>query len=601
MHPFRSIGRSVPLAALACACLTLSAMPARPGESGGQFVADLKGTDFAGGAHTKFGSTQYGERHVNYVYARPTGDCAMMSAKFALERLPKRTVSLHVFGCNNDFGGQCRIAISLNGTTLFEGPNAFLSARFGWTKFALPAESLRVGQNELQIANLEEQGVLGQPPWFMVARCVVGPEDLPLDRRSSVEQDSRVDLPDAPQPMPTPLPEGRRPGFELRGTKGWLWLPEQYLAELPTLAEYGGNFLMICYGSMWNLEGYPEWPERNAWWLPLPEKKREAYLELLRACQARGVELCFSMNPNLSSSRILDYNKPEDLDALWQHYQWFQSKGMKWFSICLDDISQGIDAAGQARVVNGIFERLRASDPEARLIFCPTAYWGDGSGSQAQYLETLATELHQEVFLFWTGDAVVTPQITREAADAYRARCKHRLILWDNYPVNDGNPTLHLGPVTGRDSDLGEVCYGYMSNPLNTESQINRIPLLTCLDYAYNPRDYDPARSIGQAVLHIGETPEQRQVLKDLVELFPGMLVYGKGTSYNPVIERFEQMLDTPHSRYLADLYLRHVEDVAGRLATAFPDRFAAARKTLDKTLGRMRQAFEKQYPPAAR
>ena len=43
---------------------------------GKQPLADLKGTDFAGGAHAKFGSTQYGRRHVNYDYAKPTGDFA---------------------------------------------------------------------------------------------------------------------------------------------------------------------------------------------------------------------------------------------------------------------------------------------------------------------------------------------------------------------------------------------------------------------------------------------------------------------------------------------------------------------------------------------
>ena len=230
------------------------------------------------------------------------------------------------------------------------------------------------------------------------------------------------------------------------------------------------------------------------------------------------------------------------------------------------------------------------------MIFCPTRYWGDGSGDSADYLETLGADLHEDVFLFWTGDAVVTPHITRDAADKYRERCEHRLVVWDNYPVNDGSLTLHLGPVTGRDPDLRDVCYGYMSNPLNSESQINRVPLMTCMDYAYNPWDYDPARSIGQAILHVGATQEQRAVLKDLVELFPGMLVYRKGTGFSPVIDRFETMLDTPHSRHLADLYLAHVESVRDRLGKAFPDSFAATCETLRKTIGKMRVLYGATY-----
>jgi hypothetical protein len=247
-------------------------------------------------------------------------------------------------------------------------------------------------------------------------------------------------------------------------------------------------------------------------------------------------------------------------------------------------------------VVNTLFERLRAKDNQANLIFCPTFYWGDGSGDSAPYLETLARELHPDVFVFWTGDAVVTQRITRPAAERYRERCRHRLIIWDNYPVNDGNPTLHLGPVTGRDPDLREVCYGYMSNPMRSESEINRLPLLTCLDYAYNPWDYDPARSIGQAILRLGSTPEQRAVLKDLVELCPGMLIYGQGTGFNPALHRLTGLLDTPHSRFVAELYLKHVEDVAARLENAFPGRFAPAGVTLDKTLARMRELWRTTY-----
>jgi hypothetical protein len=559
-------------------------------------LISLRGTDFDGGARTQFGSTHYGQRHVNYVYAQPTGAFATMAARVTLGAVPEGPLVLHLLACNQDTPGQCAVQIRLNREPLFNGLNPFPAAQFQWQSFPVPAGCLTAGDNELRLTNLEPQGTLGQPPWFMLARAVIGPPDLSLDLRPPLEQDFRVNLPETELPLPTPLPEGRQPGFPLRGTKGWLWLPDQYQAELPTLAAAQGNFLMICYGSMWNLEGYPEWPEQNAWWLPLPAPKRDAYLALLRACQARNVDLCLSLNPNLSSSRPLAYGKAEDLDALWQHYELFQTAGMTWFSICLDDISQGIDAAGQAQTANAVVDRLRGADPRATLSLCPTFYWGDGSGDSAPYLETLARDLHPEIYLFWTGDAVVTPHITRTAAERYRERSGHRLIIWDNYPVNDGNPTLHLGPVTGRDRDLHEVCAGYMSNPMKSENELNRLPLLTCLDYAYNPWDYDPARAIGQAILRLGPTLEQRQTLKDLVELSPGMLVFSQGTGFNPILSRFEDLLETPHARFLADLYLKHAEDVAARLRTHFPGRFGADGVTLNKTLARMRQLRQAAY-----
>ena len=592
--------------------LALVCLAGAPGGHAGEdperrVLAELRGTDFAGGAHHRFGSTQHGERHVNYVYAASTGGLATMVAAFEVEVQPAPPTFLHVLGCNNDIGGTCGVRIALNDAALFDGPNEFPSAVFQWRTFEIPEGALRLGSNRLSFANIEAAGAVGQPPWFMVAKCLVGPGEVDLDRRQRIEQDFFIDLPETreAEPAPAAVPDGG--GFALRGTKGWLWLPEQYMAELPTLAGCGGTFLMICYGSMWNIEGYPDWPEQNAWWLPLPEKKREAYLKLLRACERRGVQLCLSMNPNLSSSRILDYSSPQALDALWAHYRWFQSQGMKWFSVCLDDIHEGVDAAGQAKVVNAIFTRLRENDPEAQMIFCPTVYWGDGSGSSgsrgahAAYLGTLAAELHGDVFLFWTGDRVVTPTITREAAERYRDRCGHRLIIWDNYPVNDGHLALHLGPVTGRDPGLADVCYGYMSNPMKTQSEINRIPLMTCMDYARDPQGYDPAESVARAIRQVGTTGRQRQALRMLVELFPGMLVYGKGTGYNPVLERFEAMLDFPHSRHVADLYLGHVEEVAGALEQVFPGEFEGARDTLGRVAEKMRVLYTSTYGGAAR
>ena len=518
-----------------------------------------------------------------------------MEAKFEVAGpIPAEPMYLHIRALDNDVEPACPVEIVLNGKGILAGPNEFSWDGFEWKQYRIPEGALCAGRNTLAIANTASEGPLGMPPWFMVAECVIGGKDVELHARLPIEQDFVVTLPKETRPIPEPLAEGKKPGFALRGTKGWLWKPEQYLAEIPTLVRCKMNFMMICYGSMCDIERCA-WgaPECNRWWEPLPDEKRKAYEEVLRACQKDGIDLCLSMNPNLFAKRIFDYGKPEDLDALWRHYAWMQKLGMKWFCISLDDISKGIDAAGQAKLVNAMFDRLRANDPGAHMIFCPTFYAGDGAEKSARaYLETLARDLDKDVCLFWTGDAVVTPKITRKAAETYKGFAKHRLIVWDNYPVNDGNPTLHLGPVTGRDADLCEVCDGYMSNPMHAENEINRIPLMTCADYAYNPWAYDPARSIGQAILHNADTDEQRQVLKDLVELYPGMLIFGKSTNFNPAIARFNEILSTPHSHFLAQLYLQHVGEVAKQFDAAFPERFKAERVTLKRNIADIERVF---------
>ena len=82
-------------------------------------------------------------------------------------------------------------------------------------------------------------------------------------------------LPLAKRTFPEPLPAGAQPGFKIRGTKGWAWTPDQYLAEIPFIAKYKMNFLMNCYLSMFDIEHYAKWndPDANRWWEDLPSAK----------------------------------------------------------------------------------------------------------------------------------------------------------------------------------------------------------------------------------------------------------------------------------------------------------------------------------------
>jgi hypothetical protein len=293
------------------------------------------------------------------------------------------------------------------------------------------------------------------------------------------------------------------------------------------------------------------------------------------------------MNPQLGSRRPLNPTNSEDLDQLFQHYAWAQSQGVQWFSICVDDVGWGGKgpvevAAEDAKMVNSIFSRLREKDPGAQVIFCAGPYWGDGAPPDHRaYLQTLGHDMNPEAYVFWTGDGVVTHQITVAAAQSYKKAVNHRLFLWDNYPVNDGQPTLSLGPVSGRAPDLCGVIDGYMSNPMNPQNQINRIPLATCADFAYNQRAYDPARSIGQAILLFGKTDAQKEILRELIETYPGFIVTGGGTGTNPVRDKFNKLAGQSDTRAAARQFLQQLEDLAARLEREFPGEFDDAKKTV--------------------
>jgi len=422
------------------------------------------------------------------------------------------------------------------------------------------------------------------------------------DRASDIHTNFRVTLPTEQREFPEPLPVGAQPGFQLRGTKGWAWTPEQYLAEIPFIAKLKMNFLMNCYISMFDIEHHEKWydGDANRWWEDLPPAKKVAYEKVVKSAQEHGLQFCFSMNPNLFSRRTVNDESPESVDLLFKHYAWMQGLGVKWFNLAIDDATNGVHAASQAKVCNEIFRRLRAKDPEAQMVFCPTYYWGDGTLKEQQpYLEVLARELDKDIYVFWTGDAVVG-KVTRKATDTFRSIVKHRVILWDNYPVNDGHPTMHLGPVTDRDADICEVLDGYVANPLREQSEINRIPLATCADYAYNPRAYDPQRSIGQAILMQAKKPSQREVLRELVEAYPGMLLIPASqnkTGYNPVRSQMDRILALPQPKPAAEAYLDSLQKLAGRLNNEFPKRYAAEKKTLGEDIDVLKKKYTARFP----
>jgi hypothetical protein len=400
--------------------------------------------------------------------------------------------------------------------------------------------------------------------------------------------DFHVQLPDEIRPFPEPLAPGEQPGFKFRGTKGWAWTPEQYLAEIPYLAKFKMNFLMNCYLSMFDLEHYSNWDgkEANRWWEDLPAEKMRAYEKVVRECRNYGIQFCFSMNPDLASQRMVNDDAAASVDQLFKHYAWMQGLGVTWFNISLDDISQGINASSQARVVNEIFHRLRVKDPKAQMIFCPTYYWGNGTGGQQRpYLEVLAREMDKDIYMFWSGDGIVGP-VTRQSAETFRRICGHRLFLWDNYPVNDNQPAMHLGPVVDRAADLCDVVDGYMSNPHCKQNQINRIPLATCADYAYNPRAYDPARSIGQAIAHLAGTSSQSETLRELVEAYPGMLIDRQYlTGFDSVQYHFDGLAKKPDSHPAALRYVEHLRDLSQHLKTEFPGSYQSAQRVLDNDI----------------
>jgi len=100
--------------------------------------------------------------------------------------------------------------------------------------------------------------------------------------------------------------------------------------------------------------------------------------------------------------------------------------------------------------------------------------------------------------------------------------------------------------------------------------------------------------------MHLADTAQQRETLKDLVEAYGGMLLYKSGTSFNAVRHHYGRLAEAPHSRYIVQGYIRHMAELCARMGRLFPDRYAEARKTLEGDIGWMKEAFASKYGEVA-
>lgn len=382
-------------------------------------------------------------------------------------------------------------------------------------------------------------------------------------------------------------------GFEIRGTKGYDWTPEQCLEEVPYLKEFGMNFFAPCYLSFFsehgrNLSSMKELSGLNKWWLPFSDKDKQDWAAVVEECLKDDIYFCFGMNPMLYSPRPLSVKSEEDYSVLLEKYKWFQSLGVKWFYLALDDLElegQAEIAAGHFHFVNRLYHDLKQKDPDCKMVFCPTWYRGRDVDNPIRrpYLDALAELLDPDVFLFWTGENVVSTTISAADVRKYKSVVKHRIILWDNYPVNDFYNTLYLGPLTGRDADICQELYGMMSNPMR-DSRLNRLPLSTIADYMNAPASYDEQKALAKALRRFCPKAKDRKVFASLVEIYSSNMVAGHGkTSYNAAREKFTALVS--EDRQKAEKLAEELRDDYNYLLAYYPDRYILSYDVMRKDL----------------
>lgn len=209
---------------------------------------------------------------------------------------------------------------------------------------------------------------------------------------------------------------------------------------------------------------------RDKWQEPISADYRHSLSTMAQAAHAQGLDFGVALSPmnltaNFQKQRATLEQQVKELCACSQ---------CEIFCLLFDDMVKDSEDVGKAQ--NEIIKTVEDLLPAhvQHFIICPSYYCDDpilerlfGSCPDT-YFSDLTAGLPERVEIFWTGDKVLSEDITPEYIDQVTKRLGRKPFIWDNYPVNDGKKScdfLFLGKFKGRTNLQGHVT-GHAVNPM---------------------------------------------------------------------------------------------------------------------------------------
>jgi hyaluronoglucosaminidase len=319
-------------------------------------------------------------------------------------------------------------------------------------------------------------------------------------------------------------------------------VPAIRIDDAPTLARRG--IIEGFYGEPWNhqerldalclagrlkMNSYVYAPKddpfhRERWREPYPADELARLGELARAGEDNGVDMVVALHP--AGSMV--FSDDADHERLAAKAAQLLDVGIPDVALLFDDVPPtptnqadrahfGDDgrALGEAHALairrfrNAVGARLGGGE----LLVVPMDYAGVHSND---YRAAFSAGLPDGVLVWWTGRDIVVGDITRDDIDGAAAVFGDRVVLWDNFPVNDfDRGRAFLGPLLGRTSDIaGSALRGAWTNPM-VEYAPGGFGIAAFADWAWNPEGYSSTRAAAAALPLIAG--EQAEALAPLV------------------------------------------------------------------------------------
>lgn len=259
----------------------------------------------------------------------------------------------------------------------------------------------------------------------------------------------------------------------------------------------------------------------------------------------------------LSPGGVLDATE-EGVARATRFFAEGRATGTRLFAIEFDDVGFGLTDETRERFgsypaaivhyLRECREALREIHPDAVLYWLPQTYW-----TRDPRLTTFARDigiaggLPEDLGLVLTGPEVISEEIpAEEIARARRAfgLTQRKALIYDN----KGREGDH-GPLRGRGPDLleeADAVFGERGEVLNR---------ITRLDYAWNPRAYDPERShllACREVVGAAAAPYLHRLILEWPDLSPL-------ARFGLYLEARRKLAPPPHAPVDAGAYLERV------------------------------------------
>ena len=276
---------------------------------------------------------------------------------------------------------------------------------------------------------------------------------------------------------------------------------------------------MFAFGAARGMNTYLYAPKddpyhRERWQLPYPEPEWRELCRLIDSAQTHGIDFVYGFHPG----KDLCFGAAEPVRVLLDKAVLLYDRGVRTFAVLFDDIPSHLTDAGDMKQFDGSLAKAESlwleavleaqpGDWEVEWWFCPSYYTPDPLLAQVfgefepGFPETVGRYLPPPVACFWTGPKVVPDSVTLEHMVEVGDKMGHRLLFWDNYPVNDLTMAeeMHIGPLTGRDPRLPERVHAHLANPLLAGGAELR-PAGHLLRLCAGPRSLRPGERAGLAV-----------------------------------------------------------------------------------------------------